>query len=518
MPDEKSPPIFSVLIPLESHRGLAIECVEAWARKQTFPRDLFQIIISAPEGRSLRRLKGLLSPADILIRGESEHDISLVAEAVPAATGQYLFLTEAHCLPHPEALQKASDFLREHPELSGFSGRSVPITHNLLSEIEADMYVEDIARNLDSHEWLKVLDQCFVVKADALHLAGGIEPEFGHFAEWVLAARLYEKGLKIGVAEEVIVQHRYSGSIPELVEFTRDFARGEFRFASRGLSDPCTRLFPEIPRLENRHQANPGLIKFELKALRHLFFEEPCRFGRESELTEVLVAKLKYLSSSFLEGSFLIAKLRGSQLLAWFWLQLKRRNLSRKWFLKLISAAVEIGYLDALSECHDSIKSSTLPRSGTWLSGWPDCLPLSGFGMVEDWKNRLFQWSQPVASATFRLSSGSYWLSVHWLPVRPLNRKEELLAFLDGESVDPSRLERSQHSFRVSIELEREREVALTWICPQFHAPNETRKLGLPIHEIHWSERRRQLSDGTCEEGNSLSENSRAERNVETAW
>jgi hypothetical protein len=41
---------FSVIIPLEFHRGQALQCVEGWTRGQTFPREHYQVFIAAPEG------------------------------------------------------------------------------------------------------------------------------------------------------------------------------------------------------------------------------------------------------------------------------------------------------------------------------------------------------------------------------------------------------------------------------------------------------------------------------------
>ena len=72
------------------------------------------------------------------------------------------------------------------------------MTHNLLSEIEARFYQSDIDFGMTRHLWRKVLDQCFVVRRSAYDEAGGFDPSFGHFEEWLLAARLYLAGATIG--------------------------------------------------------------------------------------------------------------------------------------------------------------------------------------------------------------------------------------------------------------------------------------------------------------------------------
>ena len=58
---------FSVIIPLEFHRGQAVRCVRGWAEGQLFPREQFEIVIAAPVGHptaELDEIRGLLGPQD----------------------------------------------------------------------------------------------------------------------------------------------------------------------------------------------------------------------------------------------------------------------------------------------------------------------------------------------------------------------------------------------------------------------------------------------------------------------
>jgi hypothetical protein len=41
-------PRFSVIIPLEEHRGQAVACVRAWAEQQDFPREQFELVRASP--------------------------------------------------------------------------------------------------------------------------------------------------------------------------------------------------------------------------------------------------------------------------------------------------------------------------------------------------------------------------------------------------------------------------------------------------------------------------------------
>ncbi len=40
---------FSVLIPLEFHRGLAERCIRGWSQNQTFAREECEILVAAPD-------------------------------------------------------------------------------------------------------------------------------------------------------------------------------------------------------------------------------------------------------------------------------------------------------------------------------------------------------------------------------------------------------------------------------------------------------------------------------------
>jgi hypothetical protein len=109
----------------------------------------------------------VLGPHDRLVRLPHRHDMPLMAEAAREAAGELLVFTESHCLPEPDFLAQAETVLSERRDWAGFSGRSIAITHNLLSQIEADMYQQAMSHNLLHHPWLKVLDACFIVRPSA---------------------------------------------------------------------------------------------------------------------------------------------------------------------------------------------------------------------------------------------------------------------------------------------------------------------------------------------------------------
>ena len=108
------------------------------------------------------------------------------------------------------------------------------------------MYLADITYGMTVHPWRKILDQCFVTRRDAYTQCGGLQEEYGHFGEWVLAASYHEHGLVIGYLPEARFHHHYIGVLSELREFTLDFVRGEINFLSGDPSRPGRHLI-EIP-------------------------------------------------------------------------------------------------------------------------------------------------------------------------------------------------------------------------------------------------------------------------------
>jgi hypothetical protein len=242
-------PLFSVVIPFEYHRGQWERCVAAWMA-QTFEPSRYEVILVVPselEGR--QELTDFLSRTNSrcrLLECDLHHDIGLSAFGARAARGQFLFFTESHCWPEPDILALCARAFDEHPEWAGLSCRSLPILPNRMAEAEADMYEADITYGMTVHPWRKILDQCFVTRREAYTLAGGLQEEYGHFGEWVLAASYHELGLMIGYLPEARFHHHYIGVLSELRKFTLDFVRGEINFLSGDPSRPGAHLI-EIP-------------------------------------------------------------------------------------------------------------------------------------------------------------------------------------------------------------------------------------------------------------------------------
>ena len=137
-------PLFSIIIPLEYHRGQWEQSWLGWT-SQTADKSLYEIILVVPpDFKTREELEALAADKARIEFTESEHDIGLCAFGATKARGRYLFFTESHCWPEPNVIELCIRAIEAHPDWAGFSCHSVPICHNRLSVAEAAMYQADI--------------------------------------------------------------------------------------------------------------------------------------------------------------------------------------------------------------------------------------------------------------------------------------------------------------------------------------------------------------------------------------
>ena len=505
------PPRFSVIIPLEFHRGQAVRCIRGWAEEQVFPREQFEIVIASPAGHPLAELdeiRGLLGPQDRVLEFDRDHDMDLCAKAAESARGEVLFFTESHCFPEPETLSLADAAVRENPEWAGFSCRSLPITSNLLSEIEAELYGRDIEFGMNEHPWRKVLDQCFVVRRQAYFEAGGFDPAFGHFAEWLIAARFYDLGLKIGYAPTVRIHHVYIGDFGEWHHFTADFVHGQMAYLALEPSDPLRTMFDEVPEWSRPPHAasrrcTPGLPHAAARP-------GPFDGGRERGRPRGRLSSLRHwhwwlLRSWLLRAvaghSVVLMRAQLPATLRWSALQvdLLRRNggaprstsraaarRSRRW-----SAPGSCAGGPAISSTTDEAARTPATRPpATQVSGIPDGSTKRhgvGFHAASGAGTEAIRWSEPAAYVELPLAAGGYTIKLNWLfpPPVAVNRAS---ASTSTNGLCPSenvRIRQDHVELHVDIP-ESSISAAPRLGLPPHHAEGDDRALGLPVTSLTW--------------------------------
>jgi hypothetical protein len=491
-------PRFSVIIPLEEHRGHAVRCIRAWVEQRAFPREQFELVIAGPPDyppAELEEIQSLLAPHDRLLHLAHHHDMDLCAEAAEDARGEWLFFTESHCFPEPQTLARADEAARLHPEWAGFSCRSVPVTKNRLSKIEAELYERDIEHGMTEHPWRKVLDQCFVVRKSAYFEAGGFDPSFGHFAEWLIAARFYALGLTIGYAREARIHHTYVGKFDEWRRFTADFFHGQMRYVALEPADPLRTMFDEVPEWSMRHQFDRAVAP------------RVCRM--------LLRDLLRSRGRLFWPTTWPWSTLRGwlwRAAVGDYWVLLPAHV--RRWSARL---AAQLHVLlgngsraeDALTRCcgaialvermkfvrrwareeRDDATGLTLDPVGDWK---PTLLVENrgvGFHFVRGEGVEATLWSEPAAYVELPLPPGRYEVELRWL-FRPLPRRGPLLSFYLDErplASEDVRILDDRARLQVEIPDTRQAPARIGWVCSAHREPGDHRTLGLPVTSLTWT-------------------------------
>lgn len=486
----------SVIVPVEFHRGLAVECIQGWANSQTYPRERYQIVIAAPhtlDASISSRIQDYLQPWDRLDYFPFHHDMPLVTQAAYLADGDWLLFTESHCLPEPNALSHLLETAAAHPDWAGFSSATAPITHNLLSEIEAEIYDSDIRDKLTNHAWLKVMDQCFLIRRSAYFDCGGLEPEYGHFAEWLLSATLRLAGYPVGFDLTPVIQHYYIGEQKELEEFTLDFAYGQIKFAAERHSDARAACFPHFPELEEYRERTHAdcfqMARLRFAALPRLLARrvvERRGFSLRRILADLANWLLKAVGHGYVHACV-------AEVFARRRLDRSIRRLDRttaraayiEWFGRLVHKG-RLRYLRGSVGMERFGRNPDFSRSGRWEVDNNRGAELLGFYERETVDGRAFRWSTHCACVYLPLHQGRYRVRLDWEPVRAMLREDLLSVEFDGRRIPNKRLCLTQTHLAIEVSSESRGWHRLSWTVVPMPTTVDRRLLGLPMSAIRW--------------------------------
>jgi hypothetical protein len=447
------------------------------------------ILVVPPDFPEQEKLNALLGPQDRLEYSTEHHDIDLCALGAAQARGQFLFFTESHCWPEPDVLEKCLHALTTHPEWAGFSCQSIPVTHNRLSRAEADMYQADIDYGLKVHPWRKVLDQCFVTRRDSYEACSGLKSEYGHFAEWVLAADYFKLGHKLGYLPEAHLHHYNIGQLAELRTFTRDFVTGEIRYFAKASHESGGYLF-EVP---------PEWI---------------CQGSWDRRLAQSL---MRMAMREMLPTAMHSGRLRGSirNLVRWLPPAIAGTGAAQAgaavkvcWALAAVKITALVGSKARLSTAFknyvaalighqrlECIKSERRARAKTAdnlqadrAAGWNAFAPENaGFYPIETYQETRFRWSETTAIMPAWMPEGQHRIRIECLPLRSLTHGADLRFYLDERPLSAQDISIGLDTIDIKLDLAQPGHSTLAWTCLPFPAKGDRRWLGLPIKRITWN-------------------------------
>lgn len=466
-----SAPLFSVIIPLEYHRGQWESCWQGW-QSQTLGKDAFEIILVVPPDFPQRdMLNALAGPMTRLEYSQQSHDIGLCAVGAAVARGKFLFFTESHCWPEANVLELCWQAFGAHADWAAMSCSSVRVCHNRLSVAEADMYDADIAYGMNVHPWRKVLDQCFVTDREAYQACGGLEPELGHYAEWVLAARYAACGHRIGYLPEARVHHYYVGEIGELKTFTLDFVAGEIAYFKRGARGPGDELLEVPPEWSCRDNFDPDMARAILRmCLRDLATPRLPAIGGVLRwaFPAILGAGVARAASALAVVNAHVATWLTSRLGPPEWL---RRSL--KHYIAALIGYQRLSLIE--TERLNSAAGAKESNSRTAV------LNQTGFYPLEQYRGQTFRWSEAEAAVRFRAPSGGLSIRITCLSVRRPSDRIDLRFYQDGRPIPNGAVSTSPDGLEIRLVVPPSGTAILGWICRALPARSDPRRLGLPI-------------------------------------
>jgi Glycosyl transferase family 2 len=246
------PPRLSVLLPLQDQRETAVASFRAW-RDQTVDPATYEIIVLAPgEDADMEdAVRPLLREEDSWIARPGRDEYELFDIGADAARGEYLFLTEAHCVPEPDCLEAMFEEL-ERTGAPGVRGESVPDVRGPLGELELEMFDEAQKREEDPEHWRKVLIHSLAMRRDVFLEAGGTPSRYGDFCTWVLAIQLDRAGIRMAYSSRPRVSHTYDGDLEHVVPFVRSFRRGEVLYRTERPAEAVNGYLEWVPEWERR--------------------------------------------------------------------------------------------------------------------------------------------------------------------------------------------------------------------------------------------------------------------------
>ena len=224
-------PVISVVIPLPDDRGQLVDCLHGFtsqtltepsevivATADTSADDLTQLVEQFPGVRSIVR-PGLRVGA-------------LYNAGAEVAVGHYLYISESHCVPHPDCLRQVLDFVRQTGYQASCSN-SDGINGNYVAAGEQRIFEEDFRQWMEEGK-CKISIRGTLIERELWNQVGGLQAEFGHFAEVMFGLALEVMGVRMGFAARSIVSHCNQVSFKLLAQELFEYGEDQCRASHMG--------------------------------------------------------------------------------------------------------------------------------------------------------------------------------------------------------------------------------------------------------------------------------------------
>ncbi len=241
-----------MLLPLQDERESGAECVRAWTTQSADPAS-FELLALAPgEDPALEAsIRPLLREHDRWIVAPGLDEYELFNFGAREGSGEFVFVTEAHCVPERDCLRAMLEEL-DRTGAPGVRGTSVPESQGDLGALERDAFEDALRVEEEPGHWRKILIHSLALRRDLYLRMGGLPPEYGDFAPWPLAIALHSGGERLVFSPRPRVHHVYDGDLDQLRSHVRSFGRGEMRYRSEASAEVAGRFLDPAVEWEQR--------------------------------------------------------------------------------------------------------------------------------------------------------------------------------------------------------------------------------------------------------------------------
>ena len=227
-----TPPRTSVLIPLQDERETGSECLRAWTGQDADPSSFELLVVALGEDPELEReVRPLLRPSDRWLELPGGDEYEAFNHAAVQARGEFVLVTEAHCVPEPDCMSAMLAEL-DRTGAPGVRGESVPVPVGSMGELEAEEFADALNIEREPGHWRKILIHDTAIRRDLFTAHGGLPSAYGDFAPWVLAINLHSNGQRLIFSDRTRVRHTYDGDLEHVGEHVRSFGQGEMTYRS----------------------------------------------------------------------------------------------------------------------------------------------------------------------------------------------------------------------------------------------------------------------------------------------
>lgn len=269
-------PVISVVIPLPDDRGQLVDCLRGFT-SQTLDEPVEVIVAAADTSADDMTLLAEQYPMVRWIVRPGLRVSGLYNAGAELADGHYLYISESHCVPHPDCLQQVLDFVRQ----TGFPAAcssSDGINGNYVAEGEQRIFEEDF-RQWTQEGKCKISIRGTLIERELWNQIGGFQAEFGHFAEVMFGRALEAMNAEMGVAQRSIVSHCNQVSLKLLAQELFEYGEDQCRASHLGPVDQQDKPSAEWASRE-RLLRNSLLLKYKQvkEATRQWFREMAIRY------------------------------------------------------------------------------------------------------------------------------------------------------------------------------------------------------------------------------------------------